>query len=105
MSDLQAAAPAKVQLTVSGILNDLNEGLTRDGIRGKYSLTAKDVQDLFKHPKLKGKKTKPAPSFELIDDTADVVEEVVAPIDEGTVTGEADEAPTTEENMEVQEEF
>jgi hypothetical protein len=79
MSEVNAV-PAKVQLTVSGILNDLNEGLTRDGIRSKYALTAKDVTDLFKHPKLKGKKTKPAPGFSLTDDTPDeeVVNEVVA---------------------------
>jgi hypothetical protein len=118
MSDLNAAVPAKVQLTVSGILNDLNEGLTRDGIRSKYNLTAKDVSDLFKHPKLKGKKTKPAPGFSLTDDTPDeeVVVEAVAPVETETVAETVTpdingaetpnwEEPKTEENMKVEGEF
>jgi hypothetical protein len=86
-----AAQPAKVQLTVSGIQADLNNGLTRAAIQAKYSLTGKDLKGLFSHPKLKGLKTKPAPAFELVDDTPDVeevasveVEVAPAPVEVGT---------------------
>ena len=67
----------KTQITVSGIQADLNNGLTRVEIQAKYSLSGRDMKTLFAHPKLKGLKTKPAPSFELIDDTEDVVENAV----------------------------
>jgi len=42
----------KVQLTVSGIKEDLNQGLTRVDIQTKYGLPSRDVTALFKHPKL-----------------------------------------------------
>ena len=64
----------KVQLTVSGIQEDLNSGLTRAQIQEKYGLTNRDLKSVFTHPKLKGLKTKPAPQFELTDDTEDTVE-------------------------------
>ena len=63
----------KVQLTVSGIKADLNQGLSRPEIQAKYGLSTRDLKSLFSHPKLKGLKTKPVPQFELIDDEEDVV--------------------------------
>ena len=58
----------KTKITVSGILADLENGLTRTKssknynaelgcIQDKYNLTNYDLEMLFKHPKLKGKKT------------------------------------------------
>ena len=94
MSELEnGGVPQKTQLTVSGILNDLNQGLSRPGIQAKYSLSGKDMKDLFSHPKLKGRKTKPAPSFILTDDTPD---ETVAetPVTENV---EQEEVAVTEE--------
>ena len=59
MSNLEgAAAPQQVQLTTSMILEDLENGLTRPMIQTKYGLSGKDLTELFKHPKLKGKKLK-----------------------------------------------
>lgn len=71
----------KKQITVSGILEDLENGLTRFSnstgydpeigcIADKYDLTAKEVRRLFQHEKLKGKKTHKVEkiTFELIDD-------------------------------------
>jgi hypothetical protein len=120
MSDQETTgAPVKVQLTVSGILNDLNEGLTRDAIRTKYSLSAKDVSELFKHPKLKGKKTKPAPGFNLVDDTPEevvavaetpIVEDTSEPATTPDVTEEVANTPNQEwegqeQNVEVRDNF
>lgn len=65
----------KVKLTISQVLDDLSDGLDRKQIRQKYNLTATDVTNLFQHPKLKGKRVKPAPGFELEDDTAEEAKE------------------------------
>ncbi|MCK4521791.1 MAG: hypothetical protein KAU20_04405 [Nanoarchaeota archaeon] len=101
MSELEnGGAPQKTQLTVSGILNDLNEGLSRPNIQAKYNLSGKDMKDLFSHPKLKGRKTKPAPSFVLTDDTPD--EEVAAAIE---VVEEVTEEVISGETVETSETF
>ena len=94
MSNLEgAAAPQQVQLTVSGILTDLENGLTRANIQSKYNLTGKDLGILFKHPKLKGKKTKVAPKFILIDDTE-------VSIENNGATEAIEEVQTVEEAVE-----
>jgi len=80
----------KTKITVSGVLEDLQNGLTRTAggkhyneevgsIQEKYGLTATEVKALFQHDKLKGKKTivQKELSFELIDDVEETVEEEV----------------------------
>jgi len=71
-----------IRITISGILNDLQEGYTRTkddkhyqgegkSIQEKYNLKKSEIFSLFKHDKLKGRKTistKVLP-FVLIDDT------------------------------------
>lgn len=78
------------QISVSQILEDLKNGLTRTSsskqynpekgcIADKYNLTPTEVSVLFKHPKLKGRKTKQPKtlSFVLVDDTEETVESSV----------------------------
>ncbi len=64
------------RMTTTMILNDLENGIGRDGIKEKYNLETWMVTELFKHPKLKGKKAKKkrALPFEFIDDTEDTVD-------------------------------
>lgn len=64
-----------IKLTVSGILADLDNGLDRDKIATKYGLTKQEVNEVFKHPKLQGRrvKRKPAVRFVLEDDTVSTV--------------------------------
>ena len=85
-----------MQLTVNQILEDLQNGLTRtpsdnrysaerSSIMEKYNLTKYEIDMLFKHPKLKGKKTKTPKqvTFTLIDDTTDeTTQPVVETVDE-----------------------
>lgn len=59
---------SQVQITASGVLEDLNQGLTRLEIAEKYNLSKADLARLFKNPVLKGRKTKSAPSFVFVDD-------------------------------------
>lgn len=66
-----ATTEGPITLTVTGIINDLNDGIDRDGIATKYGLTKAEVTELFKHPKLAGLRArKKIPvRFTLVDDT------------------------------------
>jgi len=66
-----ATTEGPIVLTVTGIINDLNDGIDRDGIATKYGLTKAEVTELFKHPKLVGLRArkKIAVRFTLVDDT------------------------------------
>lgn len=61
-------------IKTSMILEDLENGLDRKAIAAKYSLKPGDVTLMFKHPALKGKKSKKkkALPFNFVDDTTDV---------------------------------
>ena len=61
------------RMTTTMILTDLDNGIDRNGIKEKYALEAWMVSELFKHPKLKGKKAKKKRSlpFEFVDDTVE----------------------------------
>ncbi len=57
------------EIKISEILNLLDKGYTRDMLKEYYSLTNKEIKNLFTHPKLRGLKAKKALSFEIVDDT------------------------------------
>jgi len=71
----------KVVLTVTGIINDLNDGIDRDGIATKYGLTKAEVTEIFKHPKLVGLRArkKIQVRFTLVDDTIVPTSAIVDP--------------------------
>jgi len=58
-------------LTVSQLLNDLENGIDRAGIRKKYGLTTAELKMVFAHPKLQGVRVKKHKlmRIKLIDDT------------------------------------
>lgn len=58
-------------ITVSMILEDLENGIDRNAIKEKYNLQAWEVKQMFEHPSLKGKKAKKVRklSFNFVDDT------------------------------------
>ena len=58
-------------ITVTMIIEDLNNGIDRAGIQAKYSLEKWEVTQMFQHPSLKGKKAKKVRklSFNFVDDT------------------------------------
>ena len=62
------------KITTSQIIEDLDNGINREGIREKYNLEAWMVTQLFQHPELKGKKAKKIRKlpFEIVDDTSGV---------------------------------
>ena len=64
------------RITTTMILNDLDNGIDRTGIKDKYGLQAWEVKQMFEHPTLKGKKAKKKRklSFEFVDDTENAVD-------------------------------
>ena len=95
------------QITTTMIIEDLENGITRDGIKEKYSLETWEVTQMFQHPSLKGKKSKKVRklSFEFVDDTVnpnqttigDVIDEAV----EVTEQAVSQYAQTTEAIAEI----
>lgn len=64
------------RITTTMILNDLENGIGRDGIKSKYGLETWEVTQMFQHPVLKGKKAKKVRklSFDFVDDTENAVD-------------------------------
>lgn len=59
-------------ITVSSVLGDLNNGLDRAAIAKKYNLSAAEVAEVFKHPKLKGLRVRrKITRISIIDDTVE----------------------------------
>ena len=63
-------------ITTTMIIEDLDNGIDREGIRTKYNLEKWEVTQMFQHPTLKGKKAKKVRklSFEFIDDTENAID-------------------------------
>tara|TARA_B100001094_G_scaffold328187_1_gene388050 strand:- start:1965 stop:2357 length:393 start_codon:yes stop_codon:yes gene_type:complete len=61
-------------ITTSMIIEDLENGTDRNGIKEKYGLENWEVTQMFKHPALKGKKARKVRkmSFNFVDDTSTV---------------------------------
>ena len=107
---------SKTQITIGGILADLENGFTRTNesknynveigcIADKYNLTDYDIKMLFKHEGLKGKKTRVSStktlSFEIVDVITDsgnaevTTEEVQASSETETVVAAVEEVEAT----------
>lgn len=57
-------------ITVSSVLGDLNNGMDRAAIAKKYNLSAAEVAEVFKHPKLKGLRARrKITRISIVDDT------------------------------------
>jgi hypothetical protein len=59
-------------IKISQIIEDLENGLTRDLIRKKYNFSMEEIKHLFNQPALKGKRAKRGTKkirFTIVDDT------------------------------------
>jgi hypothetical protein len=72
-------------ITVTMILEDLNNGIDRIAIQEKYGLEKWEVTQMFQHPALKGKKAKKVRklSFNFVDDTATDPNQTSIPMESG----------------------
>jgi len=70
----QQATTTPQTITTTMIVEDLENGIDREGIRAKYNLEKWEVAQVFKHPALKGKKVRKTRklSFNFVDDTPTV---------------------------------
>lgn len=99
---------------IKQVLDMLSNGQTREEIRLHYGLNKTELGQLFKHPELKGKKTKKpkAPAFVIVEDEAEcetvndidvVAEEVKVPQPTMEIVADEDSNTTMEETEEVEE--
>lgn len=77
------------KITISEVLELLNQGKTRPEIAEHFEISASDCTKLFKHPKLKGKRAIKQPDFLIIDDTETT--------EEDKSTSNVEESPVVEE--------
>lgn len=95
--------PTPEVITISGIINDLDNGIDRDGLVIKYGLTKAEVKTMFMHPALKGKRVKKNRvkelRFTLVDDVTpqDDPNQISIPVNDLT-------PPTMEDTYAVVEE-
>jgi len=63
-------------ITTSMIIEDLENGIDRPGIKEKYGLENWEVSQMFKHPVLKGRKARKVRkmSFNFVDDVTETVD-------------------------------
>ena len=87
----EAVTPQRITTTM--IIDDLENGIDRTGIREKYNLQAWEVKQMFEHPVLKGKKARKVKkmSFNFVDDTTEAV-------DPNQTSIPVDSTPIEEEN-------
>ena len=91
-------------ITVSMILEDLDNGIDRTGIQEKYGLEKWEVTQMFQHPALKGKKARKIRklSFNFVDDTAADPNQTTIPMPDGSQIDELDAAePSVEASMDL----
>ena len=91
-------------ITVSMILEDLDNGIDRTGIQEKYGLEKWEVTQMFQHPTLKGKKARKIRklSFNFVDDTAADPNQTTIPMPDGSQIDELDAAePSVEACMDL----
>ena len=83
--------PARITTTM--ILNDLDNGIGREGIKEKHGLETWEVTQIFQHPVLKGKKAKKIKklSFEFVDDSMGDPNQTAIPMSEEEVFTDLDE--------------
>ena len=94
----QVTSEPTTVITVSSVLGDLNNGMDRAAIAKKYNLSAAEVAEVFKHPKLKGLRARrKITRISIVDDT---VENPVTIVTVGeTVTPSKDLQVVTDPNQ------
>jgi hypothetical protein len=91
-----------MQITISGVLQCLDNGMSREEIATHYGVSIKEMREHFKHPKLKGRKRKEKVEMvaTLVDDTENL--DVSNPVDE-TEPSPFEEGAEVVDNSEVED--
>lgn len=93
-------------ITVSMILEDLDNGIDRTAIQAKYNLEKWEVTQMFQHPALKGKKAKKVRklSFNFVDDTTSDPNQTSIPVESPHVDVHTEASMIIEATPELQDE-
>ena len=95
MRKTQEAGKTPAQITVSMIDQDLKDGINKTEMAVKYGIKPWEVDEMFKHPLLKGRRParKRVLSFSFVDDmTTNTTEEVTVDPNQVTLEQAIDEA-------------
>ena len=95
------AGETPAQITVSMIDQDLKDGISKPEMATKYGIKPWEVDEMFKHPLLKGRRPsrKKKLSFSFVDDmTTNIVEEVITDPNQVTLEQAIDNAIETVED-------
>jgi len=92
------------QITVSMIDQDLKDGISKSEMAKKYNIKPWEVDEMFKHPFLKGRRPsrKKSLSFSFIDDVTTSAEEVFVDPNQVTLEDAIDEAIESVEEVKDQ---
>lgn len=93
----------RTQIKISDVLELIRIGKTREEIRIHYELSKGELVELFKHPQLKGRRTRTPISFEIVDDVSAPQENVQEEVEVVQETTQEEVRETTQE--EVQGDF
>ena len=89
MRKTQEAGKTPAQITVSMIDQDLKDGVNKTEMTVKYGIKPWEVDEMFKHPLLKGRRParKRTLSFSFVDDMSEEpIKEIIETIDPNQVT-------------------
>ena len=89
MRTTQKAGETPAKITVSMIDQDLKDGVSKTDMAVKYGIKAWEVDEMFKHPFLKGRRPsrKKALSFSFVDDVStEAVKEIIEEVNPAQVT-------------------
>jgi hypothetical protein len=91
------------EITVSMIDQDLKDGISKPEMAIKYGIKPWEVDEMFKHPDLKGRRPsrKKTLSFTFVDDTTETTQ---FPSSMNDVTNELEAPPTIEDTLALVEE-
>jgi len=105
MRKTQEAGKTPAQITVSMIDQDLKDGVNKTEMAVKYGIKPWEVDEMFKHPLLKGRRPsrKKVLSFSFVDDmTTNTTEEITVDPNQVTLEQAIDEAIETVEEVKDQ---
>ena len=91
MIDMRTQKPGETppEISISMVITDLSNGINKSEIAIKYGIKAWEVDEMFKHPELKGRRParKRILSFKFVDDVStEAVKEIIEEVDPNQVT-------------------
>jgi len=99
----------QVKITIQGVKDCLNQGMSREDIAEHYGITMADCKELFKDERLKGLKAKKKRGFVIVEEGAEDIQagsdttigEDLTNVEENSTANVLGDAPEVEEVKEA----